>query len=241
MKLQNKVNSLSDAREFYDPESGSSSGATHVPDLTSAVRGTRTCLEGLSSTIFNNSKNSASFFQGLRPGTAETARKRDSEMKRESLNTSVLSPHFQSKSGMLNHTGGTYSHGGIMVYTRFHITEWNLGKFLDSMEFQSWRVNFRTKIFSKTAAPHLTMPWIKEVEIAKSINDLVTSRSIMVQRNFPDYDMIDTMIASAALKKLFTHVHFRKRVSVEEQHFSCNRSLRSSTRTLRFVQFSLTD
>ena len=31
-KLQNKVNSLSDAREFYDPESGSSSGATHVPD-----------------------------------------------------------------------------------------------------------------------------------------------------------------------------------------------------------------
>ena len=31
-KLQNKVNSLSDAREFYDPESESSSGATHVPD-----------------------------------------------------------------------------------------------------------------------------------------------------------------------------------------------------------------
>ena len=31
-KLQNKDSSLSDAREFYDPESGSSSGATHVPD-----------------------------------------------------------------------------------------------------------------------------------------------------------------------------------------------------------------
>ena len=30
-ELQNKENSLSDAREFYDPESGSSSGATHVP------------------------------------------------------------------------------------------------------------------------------------------------------------------------------------------------------------------
>ena len=31
-ELQNKVISMSDAREFYDPESGSSSGATHVPD-----------------------------------------------------------------------------------------------------------------------------------------------------------------------------------------------------------------
>ena len=30
--LQNKANSLSDAREFYDLETRSSSGATHVPD-----------------------------------------------------------------------------------------------------------------------------------------------------------------------------------------------------------------
>ena len=35
--LQNKVNSLSDGREFYDPESGSSSGATHVLDQTSTI------------------------------------------------------------------------------------------------------------------------------------------------------------------------------------------------------------
>ena len=34
-ELKNILNSLSDAREFYDPESGSSSGATHVPDRTS--------------------------------------------------------------------------------------------------------------------------------------------------------------------------------------------------------------
>ena len=41
-ELQNKVNSLSDAREFYDPESGSSSGTTHVPDQTSTVLSSRT-------------------------------------------------------------------------------------------------------------------------------------------------------------------------------------------------------
>ena len=36
-ELQNKLNSLSDAREFFDPESRSSSGATHVPGTQSEV------------------------------------------------------------------------------------------------------------------------------------------------------------------------------------------------------------
>ena len=97
-ELQNKVSSLSDAREnFYEPESESSSGATHVPDQTSTILSPRIlprcgsglprnkpngvgitgnvlerppAQEGLSSTIFNNSKNLASSSQGLRPETA---------------------------------------------------------------------------------------------------------------------------------------------------------------------------
>ena len=60
------------------------------------------------------------------------------------------------------------------------------------------------------------MHWIKEVETAKSMDHLLTSRSITGRTDFPDYHMHDAMIASA-LKKLLTHVHFRKRVSVEEQ------------------------
>ena len=67
-------------------------------------------------------------------------------MKREPLNTSIQSPHFQSRSGMLNHTGGNYSHGGMMDYPRIAFSEWNLGKFPDSMEFQSWKVKFRTEV-----------------------------------------------------------------------------------------------
>ena len=38
-ELQNKVNFLSDARELYDPESGSSSGPTHVPNRTFTILG----------------------------------------------------------------------------------------------------------------------------------------------------------------------------------------------------------
>ena len=60
------------------------------------------------------------------------------------------------------------------------------------------------------------MHWIKEVEIVKSMDDLLTSRSITGRTDYPDYDMLDAMIASA-LKKLLTSVHFQIRVGVEEQ------------------------
>ena len=101
---------------------------------------------------------------------------------------------------------------------RFEISEMHLGKFPDSLEFQSWNVNFKTEVCSKSAVLHLSMHWIKEVDIAKSVDDLMTSRSITRRADFSGYDMLDAMIASA-LKKLLTSVHFPKRVSVQEQRF----------------------
>ena len=92
----------------------------------------------------------------------------------------------------------------------------HLGKFPDSTEFQSWKVNLKTAVCSKGADPHLTLHWINEVEVGKSIDELVTSRSNAGRADFADYDMLDAMIAFA-LKKLLTHVHIRKRESVEEQ------------------------
>ena len=85
--LQNKVNSLSDAREFFDRDTASSSGASHVPSQPLIIpsprevrsrdsglpRDTRNIMgtsgnvfksllarEGPSSFIFENSKNLAS-------------------------------------------------------------------------------------------------------------------------------------------------------------------------------------
>ena len=63
------------------------------------------------------------------------------EIKRESLNTSVPSPHFQSGSGMLNHIGGTYYHNGLWIIreSQFRneiveivLTQWNFraGKYI---------------------------------------------------------------------------------------------------------------
>ena len=70
------------------------------------------------------------------------------------------------------------------------------------------------------------MFWIKEVEMAKSIDNLMTSRSIVERTDFHDFDMLDAIIASA-LKTLDKHIHFRKRVRVEEQRAQKHDKLRT--------------
>ena len=102
-------------------------------------------------------------------------------MKRESLNTPIRSPHFESRSGRLSHTGGTYCHNGMVDYPRASIAELNLGKFPAPVESQSWKTNFRAEVCLKTADPQVTVLWSEEVEIAKSFDELVTSRSIVVK------------------------------------------------------------
>ena len=82
---------------------------------------------------------------------------------------------------------------------RFPISEMHLGKFPDFTEFQSWKVNFKTEVCSKSADPHLTMHWIKEVEIAKSLDELVSSRSITGRTDFTDYDVIDAMFVCVCI------------------------------------------
>ena len=40
-----------------------------------------------------------------------------------------------------------------MEYPRFPISKLHLAKFPDSMEFESWKVNFKTEVCAKTASP----------------------------------------------------------------------------------------
>ena len=131
--------------------------------------------DGRPSTFFNSSKNLAPTSLKLGPDTEGNA-KEENEMRREPQNSSIPVPRFQRGAGVYDDTGRIYSHNGMMDYPRFPISEMHLGKFPDSMEFQSWKVNFKTEVCSKSA--DLTMHWIKEVEMAKSIDELMTSRSI---------------------------------------------------------------
>ena len=64
--LQNKANSLSDAREFYDPEKASTSGATHVPSQPFSIpspRDMRSRDSGLPLDTRNTMSTSENFFE----------------------------------------------------------------------------------------------------------------------------------------------------------------------------------
>ena len=140
----------------------------------------------------------------------EHARGGEEGRREEPQSSSMPTPRFNEgveTLNPLNNIGGTYSLNGMMDFPRFPISEMHLGKFPDTLELQSWKVNFKTEVCAKSAFPHITMHWIKEVEMAESIDDLLTSRSIQGRKDFSVYD---AMIASA-LKKLLTHVHFRKK------------------------------
>ena len=96
-------------------------------------------------TLFN-SMNLATSSQELRPDTEGNTKRPAGEMIREPQHSFVPLPRFQSGGGLLNHTGGTYSHSGMIDYPRFPMSELHLGKFPDSWEFQSWKVNFKTEV-----------------------------------------------------------------------------------------------
>ena len=84
---------------------------------------------------------------------------------------------------MLNHTGGTYSHAGVLDCPRIPVMEWGLGKFPDSMEFQSWKINFRIAVCMRTADPQVTMH-----ETAQGLADLV-SMTLQID-DVQDFDVI---------------------------------------------------
>ena len=89
--------------------------------------------EGRTSTIFNNPKNLASSSQELGPDITGNTMVPESEMIREPQKSSIPAPRFQRGGGILNYTGGTYSHNGMIEYARFPISELHLGKFPDSV------------------------------------------------------------------------------------------------------------
>ena len=77
-------------------------------------------------------------------------------------------------------------------------------KFLTLWNFKARKSTSELRFCLRTADLQITMLWIKEVEIAKSIDELVR------QHNFPDFDMLDALIASALKKLLSTQSIFQR-------------------------------
>ena len=70
-----------------------------------------------------------------------------------------------------------------MDYPRFPISELHLGK-IPGLIGISKQVNFKAAVRANSVLSLITMHWIKEVEIAKSMDDLMTSQSITGRRDF---------------------------------------------------------
>ena len=64
--------------------------------------------------------------------------------------------------------------------------------------------------------PTRALQWIKDIEAAKSLDDLITPKSI-TDKEFPDYEELDLMMTSALKRCYDKRTHFRKKISVEEQ------------------------
>ena len=110
---------------------------------------------------------------------------------------------------------GTCTQSG-MINPSHPSSEMHLGKFTDHTEFQSWTVNFRTEVCSRAKNPIRALQWIKEIEAAESLDDLITPKSI-TGKDFPDYEEVDLMMASALKRCYDKQTHFRKKISIEQQ------------------------
>ena len=95
----------------------------------------------------------------------------------------------------MHRAGGICSQKCMIDTPRYATSELHVGKFPDTDDFQCWRVNIKTEVCESTSTPQLTMSWIIEVEMAGSIDDLVTSQSTKAE-SFPDFEMLDARIAS---------------------------------------------
>ena len=210
---QNKANSLSDAREFYDPETASSSGASHVPSRPSAIPSPRTmpcrdsglphdtrkttgtsrnvcerlpAREGQTKTLFNNSKNLATSSLELRHSRKYQATGEWNETRTaEFVNTCTTLPKWRWNH--LSYWWNLFSRWNdwlseILVFGRENfLTLWNFkaGKSTSKLKY----VQNQQILISQCNGP-------KKFEIAKSIDELMTSRSITGRRDFSGYDSL---------------------------------------------------
>ena len=96
-----------------------------------------------------------------------------------------------------NHAAGigTCSQSGMTIPS--HLSpEMHLGNFPDHTEFKIWMMNFRTEVCSKGKNPTLALQWIKEIETAKSLDDLISPKST-TGKSFSDYEELDLMMAGS--------------------------------------------
>ena len=98
---------------------------------------------------------------------------------------------------------------------RLQSSDLHYDKFPTPATFACWKISFKTEVCTCSQFPTEAMQWIKEVELAESVDELRSSSSIR-GISMPNFEVLDAKIASV-LNKIIHNSHFIRRISLEEQ------------------------
>ena len=241
-ELQNEINCMSDSRDFQAAESVRS-GQSHVasqpvffpphPDpggMPSRSLGMPICkngppsiwdTHGISGNVFANptASSSAPYPQELNPwSSGKSERIHSSTAEKNENQTPVQDQRCQSglsgKDSVIL-SGGDSSKNYGADPQRLQISDLHFDKFTKPAMFACWKIRFKTEVCTFSQIPTEAMPWIKEVELVDSVDDLKSSCSVRGIQ-MPNFEVLDAKIASA-LNRIIHNTQFKRKVSLEEQ------------------------
>ena len=96
-------------------------------------------------------------------------------------------------------SGGNSSKNSGADQQRLQISDLHFDKFPTPATFACWKIRFKTEVCTCSQFPAEAMHWIKEVEMADSVDELKSSSSVRGIR-MPDFEVLDARIASALNK-----------------------------------------
>ena len=105
-------------------------------------------------------------------------------------------------------SGGDSSKNYGADQQRLQISDLHFDKFPTPATFLCWKIRLKTEVCTCSQFPTEAMQWIKEVELADSVDELKSSSSIR-SIPMPDFEVLDARIASA-LNKIIHNSHFKK-------------------------------
>ena len=161
--LQDKVHALNEEKEFYDLETASSSGMSHVPSQPSRIPSPRGMLSrhsGLPHHTRNSMGTSGNVFEILppqeriSPSLPGTAMRQGEGVRREPQSSTIPTP--QDLPGIMVSPASYWRNLFSKLYdgsSEVCISELHFGKVPDPDDFQCWRVNFKTEVCVKHTVP----------------------------------------------------------------------------------------
>ena len=92
---------------------------------------------------------------------------------------------------------------------RLQISDPHFDKFPTPATFDCWKIRFKTEVCTCSQFPSEAMPWIKEVEMVDSVDDLKSSSSVRgIECQI--LEVLDARIASA-LRRIIHNTCFKKK------------------------------